>query len=199
VFQDVAFARRYANKHRALGERLGREYAGRLAARGFAGGRILDAGCGAGATLLILARSFPEAELVGVDLSDPLLTLARDSVGGTALEGQVRFQKVDVQDLPYPDASFDVVLSAFMAHLVQDPVGMLDELERVLAPLGVLFMVDLRRSCLGWIEREIRSAFSLGEARALLSRSRVREGDLAGRLLTWSFESRPVRLPSVPA
>ena len=48
-----------------------------------------------------------------------------------------------------------------MVHLVEDPVRMLDEIERVLVPNGLLFVADLRRSWAGLIEREIESANSI--------------------------------------
>jgi ubiquinone/menaquinone biosynthesis C-methylase UbiE len=169
----------------------GNVYAGKLARYGFVRGRILDAGCGFGATVSRLARLLPEAELVGVDLSEPLLTLAREETVGAEGELRIRFEKANVQAIPYGDDSFDVVISANMAHLVEDPVAMLDELERVLAPGGFLFVADLRRTWLGWVEREIRSALTMREVRDLLARSRVRPGTLRAGLLWWRFESNP--------
>lgn len=196
VFGDEAFAREYARKHRKMAEGFGVEYGRKLARWGFGRGRILDAGCGSGATLLTLARRFPEADLVGIDLSEPLLAIAREEVPGSRGDLTVRFEKADVQAMPFDDDAFDVVVSANMAHLVEDPVAMLNELERVLAPRGFLFVADLRRSWLGWVEREIRSAFTVQEVRELLTRSRVRPGDLRSGLLWWRFESLPASAPS---
>jgi Methylase involved in ubiquinone/menaquinone biosynthesis len=91
--------------------------------------------------------------------------------------------------MPFDDNSFDVIINANMVHLVPEPVRMLDEIERVLAPTGHLFIVDLRRSWLGLVEQEMRSALTLPEARALLGQSRVRDGVFSSSLIWWRFET----------
>ena len=134
---------------------------------------------------------YPDSHLVGIDLSEPLLALAREAAKERGLDRQVSFKKADVLEVPFERDSFDVVLNANMAHLGEDPDRMLNEIERVLVPGGFLFMIDLRRSFLGVLEREIRSAFSAGEARELLARSQLREGSFSTSLLWWRFESAP--------
>jgi ubiquinone/menaquinone biosynthesis C-methylase UbiE len=191
VFTDEPFAREYARRHRQMAERFGREYATKLSARGFRTGRVLDVGCGFGATVLVLAERFGKAEFVGIDLSDPLLRLAWEATEEADLGPRVRFEHADVHQIPYDDDSFDVVLNANMVHLVEDPVVMLNEIERVLAPEGMAFIADLRRSWLGWIEREIRSALTVAEARELLGRSALRPGVFTQDLLWWRYETEP--------
>jgi ubiquinone/menaquinone biosynthesis C-methylase UbiE len=190
VFSDEAAAEAYARGHNKMAERFGVEYARKLSARGFRQGRILDVGCGSGAMNLVLARRFPDSEIVGIDLSEPLLRLAREGAEAANLGERVRFERADVQEIPYDDDSFDVVINTNMVHLVEDPVRMLDEMERVLVPGGFLFIADLRRSWLGFFEREIRSALTLPEARKLFSRSRLREGFFAASMLWWRFETQ---------
>ena len=189
VFTDASFAQEYARKHRQMAERFGREYAAKLSARGFQTGRVLDVGCGFGATHLTLATHLTEAEFVGIDLSDPLLDLARGAAERAGLASRVHFEHADVQQIPYGDHSFDVVLNANVVHLVENPIQMLNEIERVLAPEGTLFIADLRRSWLGWIEREIRSALTVSEARELFSRSELRPGAFSQDLLWWRYET----------
>jgi ubiquinone/menaquinone biosynthesis C-methylase UbiE len=79
VFDDKPFAQQYAERHRKMVERFGREYAEKLISRGFYEGRIIDVGCGFGAMNIVLARQFVDSEIVGIDLSDPLLRLANQS------------------------------------------------------------------------------------------------------------------------
>lgn len=189
VFDDEDYAERYARQHWKMAERFGHEYAKILAARGFQKGKVIDVGCGFGATNLVLAEKLVGSEVVGVDLSEPLLRLARQAAAEADLGERVRFEKADVQQIPYPDGTFDAAINVNMVHLVEDPVGMLDEIERVLAPGGFLFVADLRRSWLGLLEGEIRSALTLAEARELFGRSRVRPGVFSWGLLWWRFEA----------
>lgn len=88
--------------------------------------RILDAGCGTGGTLGQLAG---KGELVGCDRSDYALTCCRERGFGCV-------SSADVTALPYPDASFDVVINCdVLEHLPEDRPG-LAELVRVLRPGG---------------------------------------------------------------
>jgi ubiquinone/menaquinone biosynthesis C-methylase UbiE len=189
VFDDEDFAEKYATRHRGMAEKFGQEYTEKLSSHGFQKGRILDAGCGFGWTDIILAQKFPDSEVVGIDLSEPLLRRANQDAKSANLDNRVKFEKADVQQIPYIDYSFDVVLNLNMVHLVEDPVRMLDEIERVLVPNGLLFIADLRRSWAGLIEREIKSALTLKEARDLLSQSNLREGVFSRSFIWWRFET----------
>ena len=189
IFSDEDFAREFAEKHRKMTENFGREYAKKLSSRGFERGRILDVGCGFGGTAIALAQEFPNAEVFGIDLSDPLLKLANQTAKAADLQERVTFEKEDVHRIPYEDDSFEVVLNINMVHLVDDPIKMLDEMERVLAPDGFLFIADLKRSWLGLIEKEIKSALTLDEAKDVVSRSGLREGAFSSSFLWWRFET----------
>ena len=101
----------------------------------------------------------------------------------------MKFEKADVQQIPYDDNSFDVVLNLNMVHLVEKPIEMLDEIERVLKPDGSLFIVDLRRSWAGIIEKEMKSSLTLEEAKELLGRSKLRDGVFSRSFLWWRFET----------
>ena len=189
VFDDEDFAEKYATRHRGMAEKFGQQYTEKLSSRGFQKGRILDTGCGFGWTDIILARKFPDSEVVGIDLSEPLLRRANQDAKSANLDNRVKFEKADVQQIPYIDDSYDVVLNLNMVHLVEDPVRMLDEIERILVPNGLLFIADLRRSWAGLIEREIKSALTLKEARDLLSQSNLREGVFSRSFIWWRFET----------
>lgn len=189
IFSDEDFAQEYAAKHRKMAENFGREYAEKLSSRGFERGKILDVGCGFGGTAIALAQEFPNAEIFGIDLSEPLLQLADQAAEAAELEERVTFEKEDVHRIPYEDDSFEVVLNINMVHLVDDPIKMLDEMERVLVPDGFLFIADLRRSWLGLIEKEIKSALTLEEAKDVISQSELREGAFSSSFLWWRFET----------
>ena len=195
VFSDEAFAHEYARKHWGMAVRFGRYFGKQLARSGFSGGRVVDVGCGFGATLLTLAERFPGGEFVGVDLSDPLLGLATKKAREKGVGNEVSFERADVQDLPFAVGSFDVVINLNMVHLVEDPRRMLAEMERVLTPGGGFFLIDLRRSFLGWFEKEIRSSLSSREAKELLSKSVLRKGRFSVGPLWWRYKHLPSLVP----
>jgi ubiquinone/menaquinone biosynthesis C-methylase UbiE len=92
--------------------------------------RALDIGTGTGAAAFLVARRFPNAEVVGGDLAAEMLAEAKRKTP-LELADRVRFEQVDAERLPYPDESFDLVTLANM-------IPFFDELERVVAPGGWL-------------------------------------------------------------
>lgn len=189
IFRDEEFAESYARRHQKMAAKFGRECAEKLSSRGFRNGRILDAGCGFGGTAIVLAKQFPDGEIVGIDLSEPLLRLANQTAQAAGLEQRVKFELGDVEKIQYADHSFDAVLNINMVHIVENPVQMLNEIARVLVPAGFLFIADLRRSRLGFIEKEIKSALTLEEAKNLLSHAKLRAGKFSSSGLWWRFET----------
>jgi ubiquinone/menaquinone biosynthesis C-methylase UbiE len=188
VFSSKDYAENYAKQHWKMAENFGQDYGQILAAQEFSRGKIIDVGCGFGATNLALAQRFPDSEFVGIDLSEPLLEIAKEAATKANLSGRVRFEKADVHQIPYPENTFNAALNINMLHLVENPIKMLNEIERVLVPDGYLFITDLRRSFLGLIEDEIRSALTIPEAKKLFEQSEVREGTFKWGLLWWKFE-----------
>lgn len=102
--------------------------------------RLLDIGCGNGALLTQLADRLALA--VGVDRSTGMIERARRRAG---THPHLDFQAIDGPSLPFPDASFDVVLS-FMSfrYLDWDPV--MNEIRRILVPGGRILIVDMAAS-----------------------------------------------------
>ena len=170
-----------------MAEKFGREFSKKLTALGYKKGRIFDSGCGFGGTDIVLAKEFPDSEIVGIDLSEPLLKLAQDHAIKENVQDRVVFEKGDVQKVRFEDNYFDVVINLNMAHLVEKPIDMLNEMERVLKPDGMLFIVDLRRSWLCLLEPEIKSGFNLDEAKELLGQSKLRAGTFSKSALWWRF------------
>jgi SAM-dependent methyltransferase len=99
------------------------------------GRRVLDLGCGEGATLLHLGS--PEGG-VGVDLFEKKLELARKMLPGC------RFVAASADALPFDDASFDHVLVRDLIHHLEDPGRAMREIRRVLVPGG---RVDVLEPC----------------------------------------------------
>jgi SAM-dependent methyltransferase len=101
--------------------------------------RVLDVGCGPGATALAFAERM--ASVVALDLTPAMLAQAQELAAERGL-ANVRFEQGNAARLPFPDASFDVVTSRLAAHHVADPQAMVREAARVLAPGGTFLLSD---------------------------------------------------------
>jgi SAM-dependent methyltransferase len=85
------------------------------------GGRVLDVGCGAGATTISMARRLgPTGLCVGVDISEPLLRLAKERSIAEKLGG-VAFVQADAQTYAFEPGRFDSVMSRFGVMFFDDP------------------------------------------------------------------------------
>ena len=102
------------------------------------GVRVLDVACGTGNTALPLARL--GAIVTGVDIAANLLKQARERAAAESLP--IQFDEGDAEQLPYEDASFDLVLSMFGAMFAPRPQLVAAELARVLRPGGTLAMAN---------------------------------------------------------
>ena len=158
-----------------------------LEQQGFSEGRILEVGCGSGEVAVELALAFPKATLVGLDLSKPMLEIARASAEKVGVSNRVSFKEGDAQSMPFGDRSFDAVVSLNTFHVVKDPIAMLNEIERVLAPDGSVMVTDIRRSWLRLFMPILNTAYTSAQARGLLSRSRLRQYEFLQGLFWLGF------------
>ncbi|GAB7032050.1 methyltransferase domain-containing protein [Streptomyces sp. NPDC021749] len=106
------------------------------------GSRVLEAGCGVGAQTVHLVGSSPGAQIVAVDRSEESLAQARTHVTAQAPTAPVTWNRADLRQLPYPEASFDHVFTCFVLEHLQDPAQTLAELRRVLRPGGTLTVIE---------------------------------------------------------
>ncbi|HEY0306720.1 MAG TPA: class I SAM-dependent methyltransferase [Acidobacteriaceae bacterium] len=102
------------------------------------GAHVLDVACGTGNLAIPLARQ--GAIVTGVDIATNLLEQARERSAAEDLA--VKFDEGDAEQLPYADASFDVVVSMFGAMFAPRPELVAAELARVLKPGGLLAMAN---------------------------------------------------------
>lgn len=101
---------------------------------------LLDVGCGGGQSAIRLKEIYPHLRLAGIDLSANQIARARQRAQRRGYE--LRFDMVDAQSLPFPDASFDVVYSFGSAKHWPDPLKGFGECWRVLKPRGELLVAD---------------------------------------------------------
>jgi ubiquinone/menaquinone biosynthesis C-methylase UbiE len=104
------------------------------------GQRVLDLGCGTGLLAIMLKQSTPEAQVTGLDGDEAVLSIARDKSRGT----DIQWDHALAFDMPYPDQSFDAVVSSFVTHHLTsaDKVRAFKEVHRVLRPDGWFHIVD---------------------------------------------------------
>jgi ubiquinone/menaquinone biosynthesis C-methylase UbiE len=104
--------------------------------------RILDLGCGTGSTTLLLKKAFPQAEVIGVDLSPYMLVVAADKAQQANLA--IKFQQANAEHTGFPDASFDLVTASLLFHETPPLVtcNILQEAFRLLKAGGEVLILD---------------------------------------------------------
>jgi ubiquinone/menaquinone biosynthesis C-methylase UbiE len=105
-----------------------------------AAARILDLGCGTGEITRRLALRYPQAMLIGVDILEGNLAIARRDNDG--FEGRIRYEEGDAFALAFDDASFDLVVCRHMSQAVPDFPQVLRQISRVLKSGGWLHLLS---------------------------------------------------------
>lgn len=152
--------------------------------------RVLDVGCGAGLTTREAARAAPHGEALGVDVSVPMLEVARQRCADEALRN-ARFELADAQTHPFPAAHFDVCISRFGVMFFADPGAAFANIARSLRAGGRLaWMVWQDQHRNEW-SVAIRRALGLQAAApgALAAFSLGDRAAVAQRLSTAGFDS----------
>ncbi|MDB5349521.1 MAG: rebM 1 [Planctomycetota bacterium] len=172
------------------------------------GGTILDVGTGTARIPLELCRVDPNAMVRAVDLAEHMLALGRKNVQEAGLTDRIRLEKVDAKGFPYPDRSFEAVISNSIVHHIPEPAAALAEMVRLVAPGGTLFCRDLARpessehleqlvtmyagresaSARDLLAASLHAALTLNEVRAIVSAMGFSADDVAltsDRHWTW--------------
>ena len=105
--------------------------------------RLLDMGTGSGFTALGFAGLVQR--VVGVDVAAEAVAVAIRQAGERGL-GNAEFRVADMENLPYPACSFEIVTCRFVFHHFSDPGRVLLEMKRVLAPGGRIMLYDILTS-----------------------------------------------------
>jgi demethylmenaquinone methyltransferase/2-methoxy-6-polyprenyl-1,4-benzoquinol methylase len=123
--------------------------------------RILDVATGTADLAIAAARLKPET-IVGIDLSEEMLRIARHKIARRGLEQLITLQHGDAEQLAFPDGSFDAVTVAFGIRNFSDLARGLRELHRVLTPGGISVILEfsqprvfLIRQLYAWYSRTL--------------------------------------------
>jgi arsenite methyltransferase len=112
---------------------------------------VLDAGCGRGAVLTMVAERLPRGRTVGIDLwtadqSGNSTEAAERNLVAEGVRERCELATGDMRSMPFPDASFDMIVSSLAIHNIRDLAGRIraiEEIARALAPGGRVVIADL--------------------------------------------------------
>ncbi|KCZ71819.1 methylase involved in ubiquinone/menaquinone biosynthesis [Candidatus Methanoperedens nitroreducens] len=106
------------------------------------GYRVLDLGCGTATLTILIKKAHPEAEVIGLDIDPDILEVARSKIRKAGVD--IALDHANAIELPYPDNSFDCVVSSLVFHHLthEDKISTFREVFRVLQPGGELHAAD---------------------------------------------------------
>ncbi len=143
MFDSIAPAYDFMNRAMTLGiDRWWRRVAVKMVGKS-SPRRILDVATGTGDFAIDLCRKIKPEAVVGIDLSQGMLDVAREKIAKRGLQGDITVQQGDCLALPFDDASFDAVTVAFGVRNFEHLQQGYGQMRRVLRPGGVLCVIEL--------------------------------------------------------
>lgn len=105
------------------------------------GFKVLDCGCGIGTLTLDIAKLVYPGEVIGIDIDEKQLTSAREKVKSEKV-ANIQFNQVNVQNLPYKNETFDVIIAHTLLIHLPNPLGIIKEFYNLLKPGGIVAISD---------------------------------------------------------
>jgi ubiquinone/menaquinone biosynthesis C-methylase UbiE len=104
--------------------------------------RVLDLGCGTATLTILIKRSHPDVEIIGLDIDPKILDIAKSKVQKAGVD--IKLEQGSAFELPYPNNSFDRVVSSLVIHHLthENKARTFREVFRVLKPGGELHAAD---------------------------------------------------------
>ncbi len=103
--------------------------------------RVLDVATGTAGVAIATAR-LTDAHVIGIDVSEEMMEIGRGRVESARLRSRIDLRAARAEELPFGDASFDVISFTYVLRYVRDPAATITELARVLRPGGVMAGLD---------------------------------------------------------
>jgi ubiquinone/menaquinone biosynthesis C-methylase UbiE len=151
--------------------------------------RVLDLGCGTGSLIRSMLDRVPEVDIVGLDPSAEMLRVAR-----AKLSDAVELVTGSADSLPFPNESFDVVISTSAFHYFRQPTMVIQEAKRILKPNGRLIITDwcvdyltcrILDIYLRLVNRAHFRTYGIVECRRMLEGEGLREVRVEGYKINW--------------
>ena len=157
-------------------------------------GTFLEVGPGPAFVSIYIAKRIPQAQIIGLDISETMIRIGRRNVAEAGLSERITFRQADAVAMPFDDAEFDFVVSSGSLHHWSKPVEVFDEIYRVLKLGRSALVYDVRKDApkqkVDEFSHHIESWFmrwglrhSVGESytqqgiEELLSRTRFKEAE----------------------
>lgn len=129
IFYNAIPARRFRKYYRIIADNIPVEK-----------GRILDVGTGPGYLPIEIAKKNPSIEVVGIDVSEKMVDIARKNAGGI---DNIDFKVMDANRLEFDDDYFDFIVSSGSSHHWRSPVRIYNEIHRVLRKARQAWIYEL--------------------------------------------------------
>lgn len=144
MFDHIAPNYDFLNHFLSMGvDRLWRRKAVKIVLK-YGPSQILDVATGTGDFAIETAKVIP-GEIVGLDLSEQMLRVGEEKISRLRLDHQIRLQKGDSEEMPFPDNSFDAITVAFGVRNFENLEKGLQEFYRVLRPGGVAVILEFSK------------------------------------------------------
>jgi ubiquinone/menaquinone biosynthesis C-methylase UbiE len=125
------------------------------------GDKVLDCGAGTGSTALLAARKVgPGGKVTLFDMSDGMLTIARERAAAAGVRDRLEFRSGDMLNLPFENNYFDAVLSTYSMCPLYNPAKGALELYRIVKPggrIGIAHSTDPERPLVKWLGDKVES------------------------------------------
>lgn len=196
-FIDADTAQFYDEHARRFMMPVYRRFAKKAAGIHFSGNRVLDIGTGSGLLAIELAKAHANWQIIGIDVSENMLQLARQNAAKRGVIDKNDFQWGAAEALPFNDNYFSLVISHASLHLWKEPLKVFKEIARVTVPGGYCLIWDNIRltafnpllTLAGWAMgmnaaqrrlwlQAMRSSYTLGEVGALLTKTTLKDAQI---------------------
>lgn len=104
---------------------------------------VLDVGTGTAVSAITIARRYPDARVTGIDINTKMLKVAEAAVARASLSDRIELMRVNGEEMPFADATFDAVLLSFTIEDMVNQGAGVKEISRVLKPNGSVVVLGL--------------------------------------------------------